>query len=123
MRKKKTLAVASADALAGKKIRARRLELGMSQTTLGKSIGVKFQQIQKHEKGVNLGAGRLQEMARVLDVPVSYFFAESADGGDMPNFDFLTMRYGTRISRAFPKIRSEGLQLEIVRLIEALAQD
>jgi transcriptional regulator with XRE-family HTH domain len=86
---------------------------------------VTFQQIQKYENGANrVGAGRLQQMARVLDVPVSYFFAESAQSNDTPkNFDFLTTSYGARISGAFPRIRSKDLQLQIVGLIEALARD
>ncbi len=55
----------------------RRTLLGMSQTTLGDALGLTFQQVQKYEKGTNrIGASRLFELSRVLDVPVEYFFEE-----------------------------------------------
>ena len=47
----------------------------MSQTDLGQALGVTFQQIQKNESGINrVGASRLYQLSRVLDVPLSYFF-------------------------------------------------
>ena len=58
-------------------MRQRRTLLGMSQSTVGKAIGLTFQQIQKYEHGSNrIGSSRLYEFAKVLDVPVSYFFDE-----------------------------------------------
>jgi transcriptional regulator with XRE-family HTH domain len=49
----------------------------MSQTKLGTAVGLTFQQIQKYERGSNrIGSSRLYEFAKVLDVPVSYFFDE-----------------------------------------------
>jgi transcriptional regulator with XRE-family HTH domain len=49
----------------------------MSQTKLGNAVGLTFQQIQKYERGSNrIGSSRLYEFAKVLDVPVSYFFDE-----------------------------------------------
>src|SRR5262252_6650292 len=63
------------DVLVGTKVRIRRVELGMSQTELATGLGVTFQQVQKYEKGTNrIGASRLHAMARVLGVPVTYFF-------------------------------------------------
>jgi transcriptional regulator with XRE-family HTH domain len=60
-----------------KKIRDRRKELGLSQTALGYKVGVTFQQVQKYEKGVNrVGASRLAAVAKVLEVPIGYFFPE-----------------------------------------------
>src|SRR6266705_3147392 len=62
------------DAEIGKRIRARRLERGLSQTELGQRLGVTFQQVQKYEKGTNrVGAGRLQRVAEILDVPITFF--------------------------------------------------
>ncbi|MCB8835790.1 helix-turn-helix domain-containing protein, partial [Escherichia coli] len=59
----------------GNKIRLRRRLTGMSQTALGTALGITFQQVQKYEKGTNrVGASRLSDMARILGVPVSYFF-------------------------------------------------
>jgi transcriptional regulator with XRE-family HTH domain len=67
------------DVLVGSRVRVRRLELGLSQTALANELGVTFQQVQKYEKGTNrIGASRLHAMARVLGVPVTYFFP--ADG-------------------------------------------
>src|SRR6202012_4143264 len=55
--------------------RLRRTMLGLSQERLGESIGLTFQQVQKYERGANrIGASRLYELSRVLDVPVSFFF-------------------------------------------------
>src|ERR1700735_1551385 len=59
----------------GARVRMRRLILGMSQGKLGEALDVTFQQVQKYEKGANrIGASRLQQLARVLDVPPSFFF-------------------------------------------------
>ena len=58
-------------------MRQRRTLLGMSQEKLGTAVGLTFQQIQKYERGSNrIGSSRLFEFAKVLDVPVSYFFDE-----------------------------------------------
>ena len=63
----------------GGRVRLRRMLLGMSQEKLGESLGLTFQQVQKYEKGVNrVSAGRLFEIADVLEVPVAFFF-EGAD--------------------------------------------
>ena len=56
-------------------MRLRRTLLGMSQEKLGDAIGLTFQQVQKYERGANrVGASRLYDLSRVLDVPVSFFF-------------------------------------------------
>ncbi len=61
----------------GSRLRQRRSLLGMSQNTVGTAVGLSFQQIQKYERGSNrVGSSRLFEFAKVLDVPVSYFFDE-----------------------------------------------
>jgi transcriptional regulator with XRE-family HTH domain len=59
----------------------RRLAVGLSQERLAKSIGITFQQIQKYERGTNrIVASRLHDLARVLDVPVGYFFSDMDEG-------------------------------------------
>lgn len=64
-----------ADVHAGSQVRLRRLELGMSQSDLADGLGITFQQIQKYEKGFNrMGAGRLQQISKILHVPIAYFF-------------------------------------------------
>src|SRR5579885_481415 len=65
------------DAQVGNRVRLRRMLIGMSQERLGELLGLTFQQVQKYEKGINrIGAGRLFEMARILDVPIDYFYED-----------------------------------------------
>src|SRR6202451_2299618 len=67
------------DVHVGKRIRMRRLFLGMNQETLANALGLTFQQVQKYEGGANrVSASRLSAMADILGVPISYFF------GDLP---------------------------------------
>jgi transcriptional regulator with XRE-family HTH domain len=80
------------DVHVGSRIRLRRTLLGMSQERLGEALGLTFQQVQKYERGVNrVGASRLFDLSRVLDVPISFFF------DDMP--ESLTSTYGGQINR------------------------
>ncbi len=80
------------DVHVGSRIRLRRTLLGMSQERLGEALGLTFQQVQKYERGVNrVGASRLFDLSRVLDVPISFFF------DDMP--DSLTTSFGVPASR------------------------
>src|SRR5215212_6697792 len=96
----------------GSRVRLRRMMLGMSQERLGENLGITFQQIQKYEKGTNrIGASRLQHIARVLSMPVSYFFegapgmaAAPAEGLEDPpatNFvlDFLSTNEGIQLNK------------------------
>ena len=63
------------DSHVGARIRLRRTLMGMSQERLGDALGLTFQQVQKYERGVNrVGASRLFDLSRVLDVPISFFF-------------------------------------------------
>jgi predicted transcriptional regulator len=63
----------SEDVEIGRKIRALRLQRGLSQTSLAEGIGLTFQQVQKYEKGTNrVSAGRLQKIAEMLDTPVTF---------------------------------------------------
>ena len=75
-------------------MRQRRTLLGMSQSKVGEAVGLTFQQIQKYERGSNrISSSRLYEFAKVLDVPVSYFFDE------MPS-NALSGRYRVAAARA-----------------------
>lgn len=65
------------DVHVGRRFRQRRSLLGLSQTAVANAAGLTFQQIQKYERGSNrISASRLLEFAKVLDVPISYFFDE-----------------------------------------------
>jgi transcriptional regulator with XRE-family HTH domain len=76
----------------GARMRLRRTLMGMSQERLGEALGLTFQQVQKYERGVNrVSASRLYDLARVLDVPISFFFddlpaAVAARVGRLPGF-------------------------------------
>ena len=59
----------------GQRVRLAGLANGMSQSTLGDAVGITFQQIQKYEKGSNrISAGRLSQVATILNVDINYFF-------------------------------------------------
>jgi transcriptional regulator with XRE-family HTH domain len=119
----------------GSRVRLRRMMLGMSQEKLGESLGITFQQIQKYEKGTNrIGASRLQHIARVLTMPVSYFF-EGAPGmvatlasdglSDAPptNYvvDFLSTNEGIQLNKAFVRIKDPKLRRRVIDLVRTMA--
>lgn len=113
----------------GKRVRARRIELGLSQTALGDSLKVSFQQVQKYEKGINrLGAGRLQRLCTVLKVPMTYFFEGGPNGGangeiEAPSIvtDLLATGDGFKLVRAFTAIKETKTRRAVVRLVEQMA--
>lgn len=118
----------------GSRIRLRRNMAGMSQEKLGESLGITFQQVQKYEKGTNrVGASRLQAIASVLEVPVSYFFHDAPT--DAPTMelseehssnyvvDFLSSTEGLRLNRAFVQITDPKVRARIIDLVQTLAND
>jgi transcriptional regulator with XRE-family HTH domain len=100
----------------GSRVRLRRMMLSMSQEKLGEQLGITFQQIQKYEKGTNrIGASRLQHIARVLSVPVSFFFEDAPGGtGEVTGMaeapqtqqivEFLSSAEGIQLNKAFVRI-------------------
>jgi transcriptional regulator with XRE-family HTH domain len=75
------------DKYVGQRVRMRRMQLGMSQSTLAKGLNLTFQQVQKYEKGANrIGAGRLQTIAGLLKMPVFWFY-QAAPGSIETNAD------------------------------------
>src|SRR5665213_2253816 len=85
-RRRKSDGPSPIDVHVGSRVRLRRTLLGMSQEKLGEAIGLTFQQVQKYERGANrVGASRLYDLSRVLDVPIAFFFddmpAPSAERG------------------------------------------
>lgn len=65
------------DVHVGRRIRLRRSLLGLSQSEVANAMGLTFQQVQKYERGANrVSSSRLFDIARILDVPISYFYAE-----------------------------------------------
>ena len=70
----------------GKKLRMRRLSLGLTQTKVAEAINVTFQQIQKYEKGTNgVSSNRLMQLSNYLKVPITYFFEDFRNYNDIKN--------------------------------------
>lgn len=117
------------DVHVGSRVRMRRMMLQMSQEKLGDALNLTFQQVQKYEKGTNrIGASRLQQIATILRVPVSFFFegGPSADGTPavdaVPDYAqaFLATTDGLAIARAFPKLEAK-MRRRFVDLVEEMA--
>ena len=110
----------------GRKIRALRLERGLSQSGLAEGIGLTFQQVQKYEKGTNrVSAGRLQQIAELLNVPVMFFY--SGMGARAKKSDtystglaFLQTKGSLRLIRAYTEISSRTTKYALVVLAEGL---
>ncbi|SDO04855.1 Transcriptional regulator, contains XRE-family HTH domain [Filomicrobium insigne] len=123
------------DVHVGARVRLRRMLLGMSQEKLGERLGLTFQQIQKYEKGVNrIGASRLFDMARVLGVPVQFFYDEvpngdSAEATGMADAsaeyvpDLITTREGFELNKAFARIPDARVRRAVVELVRSLANE
>ncbi|MFD0988090.1 helix-turn-helix domain-containing protein [Methyloligella solikamskensis] len=122
------------DAHVGSRVRLRRMLLGMSQERLGESMGLTFQQVQKYEKGVNrIGASRLFQISKILDVPVQFFFEEAPQfDGSAPTgmaeaesetfiLEFLNSREGLELNRAFVKIADPKVRKSVVDLVRSLS--
>ena len=68
----------------GRKLRMRRLSLGLTQTKVAQAINVTFQQIQKYEKGTNgVSSNRLMQLSQFLKVPIIYFFEDFKEFKDL----------------------------------------
>ncbi len=130
------------DAHVGARIRLRRTLMGMSQERLGEALGLTFQQVQKYERGVNrVGASRLFDLSRVLDVPISFFFddmpeplasmhgnypttraaggfAESQDG--FGTDEMLNRRETLELVRAYYRINEPSVRKRVFDLIKSM---
>jgi transcriptional regulator with XRE-family HTH domain len=129
------------DVHVGVRMRQRRTLLAMSQMAVGDAVGLTFQQIQKCERGSNrIGSSRLFEFAKVLDVPVSYFFDEMPSnalsgrpmsGRGRKGFgeagtpfeqekDPLIKRETLELVRAYHKIREARVRKRIFEMVKAV---
>ena len=115
----------------GARVRMRRFLVGMSQGRLAEQLGVTFQQVQKYEKGMSrISASRLQTIANVFEVPVSFFFENIADNShlesdplsDAADASLLTQD-GVALNRAFVRIKSAKVRRSIIELVKLLADD
>ena len=118
----------SADIQIGESIRAHRLIVGMTQGDLARRLGVSFQQIQKYEKGANrVGAGRLPQIARIFDIPISALFEDNADTspgkrtGAAPA-KLIPDRNTLKLLTAFGGIGNRKIRYSLVDLVNAIAR-
>jgi transcriptional regulator with XRE-family HTH domain len=137
------------DSHVGTRIRLRRTLMGMSQERLGEALGLTFQQIQKYERGVNrVGASRLFDLSRVLDVPISFFFDDLPDltsnssNGDSPTVrhsagratpfaqgqeifgeDTVNRRETLELIRAYYRITDPSVRKRVFELVKSLVPD
>lgn len=122
-RKAKATAV---DGFVGERLRLRRKLLGMSQGKLGEAVGLTFQQVQKYERGTNrIGASRLFDLARVLDVPISFFFDGLEQTGGRPAESLESMgdrRDTLTLVRHFMGVSEPKMRRAIIDLTRAAAQ-
>ena len=127
------------DVYVGARVRMRRTLLGMSQEKLGRAVSLTFQQIQKYERGVNrIGASRLFELSRILDVPVAFFFeglpatlsgvkARRARGlAEAPAAPFehdpLSKRETLELVRAYYGVTDRQVRRRVLDLVRSLAR-
>lgn len=125
------------DVHVGGRVRLRRTLLGLSQEKLGEAVGLTFQQIQKYERGANrIGASRLFEFSRILEVPVSFFFddmPEASPGEEgriswglsdqaQPSLeqDPLTRRETLELVRAYYRIHDPQVRKRLFELTKSL---
>jgi transcriptional regulator with XRE-family HTH domain len=107
----------------GRRVRERRVALGLSQAELGDQLGISFQQVQKYESGANrISGSRLWDIATVLDTPVVFFF-EGLEGGATPNNEKRPLdRQTLELARAVNAIDDEGVKTQLIRLVKAFAR-
>ncbi|NQU72765.1 MAG: helix-turn-helix transcriptional regulator [Rhodospirillales bacterium] len=126
------------DAYVGSRVRMRRTLLGLSQEKLGDALGLTFQQVQKYERGANrIGASRLYQLTRILDVPVAFFFEDMeepeagtpqgiaiglAEGADKFDHDPMAKRETLELVRAYYKITDPKVRRRVFELVKALGK-
>jgi transcriptional regulator with XRE-family HTH domain len=111
---------AAVDNHVGGRIRERRIMLGLTQQQLAEMIGVTYQQAHKYERGINrVSAGRLFEIARALNAPMTYFYEGIEE--EAPRQITLHQRMQLEIARNFVEIRNEKHQEAVSQLARALA--
>lgn len=123
------------DVHVGARVKLRRMILGMSQETLGKALGLTFQQIQKYEKGVNrIGASRIFELSQLLDVPIQYFYEDYGDTGAARSqglaepdageafMQLVNSPEGVELCRHFAEIKDPKVRKRVLDLVKTIAE-
>jgi transcriptional regulator with XRE-family HTH domain len=119
------------DVHVGKRLRQRRTFVGMTQEQLGAALGITFQQIQKYERGANrIGASRLFDICRILDVTPQYFFESMPESGGadaepaavVARSEDPVDRETMELVRAYRQIESAAVRHRILELARAIAK-
>ena len=128
-----TKAATAIDKHVGRRVRMRRMLIGMTQEKLGEALGLTFQQVQKYEKGTNrIGASRLHQIAAILGVPVEFFYEGApalggkASASELPasyGSEFLATPEGVQLMKAFTRIRNERIRRRVIDLLLALGEN
>ena len=125
----------------GTRIKQRRAVMNVSQEKLAEALGLTFQQVQKYERGTNrIGASRLYDLSKVLDVPVGFFFEELTDymapgekNGSAHDysglaeeqseyeFDPMAKRETLELVRAYYRIRDPQVRKRLFEMCKVLA--
>jgi transcriptional regulator with XRE-family HTH domain len=114
----------------------RRIMLNMTQSDMGDALEVTFQQFQKYEKGTNrISASRLQQLSKILRVPVAFFFEgvpraiglpdPVGSDAECPDYvsDFIATSDGVALVKAFTRISDAKLRRTIVALVQQIASE
>jgi transcriptional regulator with XRE-family HTH domain len=111
-----------ADVEMGRRIRLRRAEKDISQIELAGHLGVSFQQVQKYEKGINrIGAARLQQIAKMLDVDIPFFYDVDGKEPAVESLLLLDDVFSLQLLRAFTAVKDQAVQRQLVILVEMIA--
>lgn len=126
------------DVHVGQRIRVKRSLMGISQEKLAEAVGITFQQIQKYERGTNrVSAGRLYEVSKILQVPVSYFFEQITDNSQTPPIqaglsdneqdgfaseqDVMMNKETLELVRTYYSIESPELRKDLMKFVKSMA--
>ena len=110
----------------GKKLRMRRLSLGLTQTKVAQAINITFQQIQKYEKGTNgVSSSRLMQLSQFLKIPITYFYEEYEGFVDFDSssntFEDLNFSFLTKIFSNMTRVEKDKI-LQVLRNTENLSK-
>ena len=124
------------DQLVSKRLKMRRMILGLSQQELGEAVDVSIQQVQKYEKATNrISCGRLYGFAKVLKVPISYFFDQNEENNSVMSNVFaeeseeyhgqnkasqVTEKEVVTLVRAFGDVKNFQVRKKIVELVKSM---
>jgi transcriptional regulator with XRE-family HTH domain len=113
------------DSYVGRRLRERRILLGLSQEWLGAMLGVSYQQVQKYEKAGNrVSASRLYQLSQLLGVPIAWFFDgidDRADIGTAPKSPHPVDPDVLRFVRTYYRIANAGARFRLREMATVLA--